>query len=167
VWTTNCLVAGLPFLGLAQLYARAYYAIGDMKTPARLAAWLVLLNVALNAVLVTTTSLGTAALTLSSSLSALANAALLAWGLRSHAPAAHDLGKAWLRTLVATAAMCAALPFLQLAAPDASRMTKALLDVAFPIVAGVVVYLGAHAAMRSPELTAVLARVRKRGKATK
>jgi hypothetical protein len=46
-------------------------------------------------------------------------------------------------------------------------MTKALLDVAFPIVAGVVVYLGAHAAMRSPELTAVLARVRKRGKATK
>ena len=167
VWTTNCLVAGLPFLGLAQLYARAYYAIGDMKTPARLAAWLVLLNVALNAVLVTTTSLGTAALTLSSSLSALANAALLAWGLRSHAPAAHDLGKAWLRTLVATAAMCAALPFLQLAAPDASRMTKALLDVAFPIVAGVVVYLGAHATMRSPELTAVLARVRKRGNATK
>ena len=163
VWTTNCLVAGLPFLGLAQLYARAYYAIGDMKTPARLAAWLVLLNVALNAVLVTTTSLGTAALTLSSSLSALANAALLAWGLRSHAPAAHDLGKAWLRTLVATAAMCATLPFLQLAAPDASRMTKALLDVAFPIAVGIAVYVAAHAAMRSPELSAVLARVQKRG----
>ncbi|MFN9332816.1 MAG: murein biosynthesis integral membrane protein MurJ [Planctomycetota bacterium] len=163
VWTTGCLVAGLPFLGLAQLYARAYYAIGDMKTPARLAAWLVLLNVALNAVLVTTTSLGTAALTLSSSLSALANAAFLAWGLRAHAPAAHDLGKAWLRTLLATAAMAAALPLCQFAAPDGSRMSKAMLDVAVPIVAGVVVYLAAHAAMRSPELTAVLARARKRG----
>ena len=162
VWTTGCLVAGLPFLGLAQLYARAYYALGDMKTPARLAAWLVLLNVALNAVLVTTTSLGTAALTLSSSLSALANAALLAWGLRAYAPAAHDLGKAWLRTLAASAAMAAALPLCQLAAPDSSRMTKALLDVAVPIVVGIGVYVAAHAALRSPELTAVLARARKK-----
>ncbi len=34
VLTTSCLVAGLPFIGLAQLYARAFYAVGDNGTPA-------------------------------------------------------------------------------------------------------------------------------------
>jgi putative peptidoglycan lipid II flippase len=155
VLTSSCLVAGLPFLGLAQLYARAFYAIGDPGTPARLAVRLVLLNIVLNLVLVTTTELGTAALTLSSSLSALANATWLALLFRRHAPAAHDLGSAWLRSLIATGAMCAVLPFARVAAPTDGLLARALGNVALPIVLGMVVYVGVHVALRSPELAAL------------
>ncbi|MFY9341083.1 MAG: murein biosynthesis integral membrane protein MurJ [Planctomycetota bacterium] len=160
VLTSSCLVAGLPFLGLAQLYARAFYAIGDTGTPARLAAKLVLANAALNVVLVLTTGLGTAALTLSSSLSALANAAVLAWRFRTHAPAAHDLGGAWLRSIVATGAMCALLPFLRLVPPDGRLLARAFGNVAFPIVAGIAVYVLVHWLLRSPELAALRRRRR-------
>jgi putative peptidoglycan lipid II flippase len=155
VLTSSCLVAGLPFLGLAQLYARAFYAVGDNATPARLAAWLVLGNAVTNVVLVLATGLGTAALTLSSSLSALANAALLARRFRAHAPPAHTLGSAWLRSLVATAAMCVVLPFVRVAPPGAGLAARALGDVALPIAVGIAVYVAVHAALRSPELAAL------------
>ena len=68
------LVIGLPFLGLAQLYARAFYAVGDARTPARLAGVLVCVNALLNLLLLWLTDLGTAGLTLASSVSSLANA---------------------------------------------------------------------------------------------
>lgn len=160
VLTSSCLVAGLPFLGLAQLYARAFYAVGDAGTPARLAVWLVLGNAALNLVLVLSTGLGTAALTLSSSLSAVLNAAILARRFRGHAAAAHALGNAWLRSLLATGAMCAALPFLRLAAPGDRLLVRALGNVAFPIGVGIAIYVGAHLLLRSPELAALRGRRR-------
>ncbi len=155
VLTSTCLVAGLPFIGLAQLYARAFYALGDTGAPARVAARLVVVNAALNLVLVLTTSLGTAALTLSSSLSALLNAAILAFRFRRHAAPAHDLGGAWLRAAIATAAMCAVLPFAKVGDADASTMERAFGDVALPIVVGIFVYWLAHVALRSPELAAL------------
>ncbi|MBL8755088.1 MAG: murein biosynthesis integral membrane protein MurJ [Planctomycetes bacterium] len=155
VLTSSCLVAGLPFIGLAQLYARAFYALGDTRAPARVAAQLVGLNFVLNLVLVLTTPLGTAALTLSSSLSALLNAAILAVRFRRHAPSAHDLGSAWLRSLVATAAMCLVLPFVKACGPEARTMARAFGNVALPIVVGLLVYLLAHVLLRSPELQAL------------
>jgi putative peptidoglycan lipid II flippase len=153
--TSCCLVAGLPFLGLAQLQARAFYAVGDTRTPARVAAWLMLGNAITNFVLVLTTSLGTAALTLSSSLSAAVNALILGRQFRRHAPPAHNLGSAWLRSLVATGAMCAVLPFVRFAADDASWSQRALGNVAAPMAIGMLVYLGAHLLLRSPELAAL------------
>ncbi len=152
VLTSSCLVAGLPFLGLAQLYARAFYAVGDNAGPARLAVKLVLLNAVLNLTLLLTTSLATAGLALSSSLSSLANAVFLARGFRRHAAPGHALAGSWLRSIVATAAMCAVLPFVRFAAPDASLLHRALGNVAAPMAIGMVVYLVAHLALRSPEL---------------
>jgi putative peptidoglycan lipid II flippase len=155
VLTSACLVAGLPFIGLAQLYARAFYALGDTGAPARVAVRLVVANAILNLVLVLTTPLGTAALTLSSTLSALANAAILAFRFRRHAPAAHNLGGAWLRSLIASAAMGAVLPFTKVCGPEARTMAKALGNVGLPIVVGMLVYLLAHVLLRSPELQAM------------
>ncbi|MCU0862651.1 MAG: murein biosynthesis integral membrane protein MurJ [Planctomycetes bacterium] len=155
VLTSACLVAGLPFIGLAQLYARAFYAIGDNGTPARVASLLVLANFALNLVLVLGTDLGSAGLTLSSSLSSLANAAALAWLLRAKAPPSSGLGSAWLRSGIATAAMCASLPWLRLAAADAGLLARALGNVAFPITIGMIVYVLVHVLLRSPELGAL------------
>jgi putative peptidoglycan lipid II flippase len=161
VHTSSCLVAGLPFLGLAQLYARACYAVGDNGTPARLAARLVVLNALLNLVLVTTTDLGTAALALASSVSSLVNAALLARGFHRHAAPGTGLRAAWVRSAVATAAMCAVLPWVRVAPPGSSLLGRALGDVALPIAVGMVVYVLAHVALRSPELQALRRRRRR------
>jgi putative peptidoglycan lipid II flippase len=155
VLTASCLVAGLPFLGLAQLYARAFYAVGDMAVPARTAAWLVVVNVALSVGLLLTTGLGTAALTLASSLTSIGNAVLLARAFRRHAAPAHDLGAAWLRSVVATAVMAVALPFLRVASPGDRLLVRAFGNLVLPITVGIVVYLVAHRVMRSPELRAL------------
>ncbi|MBL8724996.1 MAG: murein biosynthesis integral membrane protein MurJ [Planctomycetes bacterium] len=164
VLTSSCLVAGLPSIGLAQLYARAFYAVGDAATPARLAVWLVVGNAALNAVLLSITNLGTAALTLSSSVSATVNAAVLARRFHRHAPPRPGLRHAWLRSSAATAAMALALPWLRLFPATAPLWQRGLGNVALPIVAGVVVYLGGHWLLRSPELLALRARRQRRAK---
>ena len=155
VLTSSCLVAGLPFLGLAQLYARAFYAVGDTGTPARLAAKLMIGNALTNLVLVLSTGLGTAALTLSSSLSAVVNATVLARSFRRHVAPGHTLASAWLRSSLATGAMCALLPFLRLFGPEERLLLRALGNVAFPIGVGMLVYLGMHVLLRSPELQAL------------
>jgi putative peptidoglycan lipid II flippase len=162
VLTSSLLVAGLPFIGLAQLHARAFYAVGDNRTPARLAVFLVLLNIATNFVLLYTTSLGTGALTLSSSCCAAANAILLRRSFARHAPVIPGSWKGWLRSCVATAIMCAVLPLVRLVPDDASRSMRGLGNVAFPIVIGIAVYIAAHVLMRSPEMQFVL---RRRGRA--
>ncbi|HEX6811569.1 MAG TPA: murein biosynthesis integral membrane protein MurJ [Planctomycetota bacterium] len=155
VLTSSCLVAGLPFIGLAQLYARAFYAVGDASTPARLAARLVLVNAGLNLLLVLTTGLQAAALTLASSLSSLANALLLARSFRRHAECGRNLAGAWFRSALATAVMCAVLPFVRIAPADATLLARALGNVALPIGIGVLVYVLAHVLLRSPELHAL------------
>ena len=153
--TTICLVAGLPFLGLSQLYARAFYAVEDPGTPARIAGQMVLVNAVASVTLLYTTNLGTAALTLASTLASAGNALLLARRFQRHAAAADGLGRAWLRSIVATAAMCAVVPFARVADDEASLLWRAAGDLALPIGLGVAVYVGAHVLMRSPELRAL------------
>lgn len=153
ILTTACLVAGLPFLGLAQLYARAFYAVGDTSTPARIAAKLIVLNVIIGITLLLTTGLGTAALTLSSSITSLGNAVLLSRNFREHAATQNsDLGKAWVRSLVATGVMCAVVPFARIAPDGASLLGRAAGNLLLPISAGILVYVLTHMAMKSPEL---------------
>lgn len=155
VLTTACLVAGLPFLGLAQLYARAFYAVGDTSTPARTAAYLVVVNVFISVTLLLTTTMGTAALTLSSSITSLGNAAILSRKFRRHAEPAHNLGTAWVRSVIATAAMCAVVPFARVTSDDATLLERATGGLMLPIGAGMLVYVMAHVLMRSPELRAL------------
>ncbi|MBK8099004.1 MAG: murein biosynthesis integral membrane protein MurJ [Planctomycetes bacterium] len=152
VLTCALLVAGLPFLGLAQLLARAFYAVGDNRTPARLMVWLLPVNVIVNLVLLLTTPLGTAALTLSSSLCALANAIVLRRAIRAHVPDGPGLWSAWARSAIATAAMCLVLPLVRLVPAEASRWARAGGNVAFPIAVGIGIYVLVHLLLRSPEL---------------
>jgi peptidoglycan biosynthesis protein MviN/MurJ (putative lipid II flippase) len=104
---------------------------------------------------VLSTGLGTAALTLSSSLSAIVNATVLARGFHRHVAPGHTLASAWLRSLLATGAMCAVLPFVRLFGPDERLLLRALGNVAFPIGVGMLVYLAVHVLLRSPELQAL------------
>ncbi|MCR9244537.1 MAG: murein biosynthesis integral membrane protein MurJ [bacterium] len=155
--TTMLLVAGLPFLGLAQLYARAHFAVGDAKSPARLAGWLVLCNATLNLVLLNTTNLGTAALALASSLSSLANAALLARHFRRHVPPAGNstITSSWVRAVAATATMAIVVLLVRTPVTSTETMASALLDLGIGVAVGIVTYLGVHLVMRSPELRAL------------
>ena len=155
VLTTCCLVAGLPFLGLAQLFAKAFYAVGDTSTPARTAAQLVAANFVVSVTLLTTTELGTAALTLASSLASVANAYLLAARFRRYAAPQGGIAGAWARSLAAGGAMCAVVPFVQVSADEDSLLSRALGDVGLPVAAGIAVYVAAHVLMRSPELKAL------------
>ena len=153
--TTIFLVAGLPFLGLSQLYARAFYAVGDTSTPARTTMQLVAVNVAISVILLTTTDLGPAALTCATSLSSAGNAYLLSRRFRRHVAADGGLGRPWLRSLAATGAMCAVVPLTRAAADDDSLLVRAVGNLALPISIGVVTYLAAHVVMKSPELKAL------------
>lgn len=164
VLTVTCLVAGLPFLGLAQLYARAFYAMGDARTPAWLAARLVVANAALNLLLLWLTPLGTAGLALASSLSSLANAAILVRRFRRHVPAAGDsrVRTVWVRSLIATAVMAAVVWLLRTAPPDATTWQLIVWNLAIPISAGMAVYAGVHWLLGSRELASL--RARRRGR---
>jgi len=153
--TTRCLLVGLPFLGLAQLYARAFYALGDTAAPARIAAVLLVVNASTNLVLVLGFGFGTEGLAAATSGGAMLNTLLLALQLRKHVPRDPGAGTdSWLRTVAATSAMAVAVVAVQ---PELTggRGELLLWRVAMPIVVGVAVYFATHRLMRSPELSQV------------
>ena len=80
----QCLAFALVPAGAATLTSRVYVAMGDLRTPVRIAAWMVALNVLLNVVLVVGLELDTAGLTLSTAVAAWVNLAWHLVGLRSH-----------------------------------------------------------------------------------
>ncbi|MEY3160053.1 MAG: hypothetical protein RIT25_44 [Planctomycetota bacterium] len=160
--TSICMVAGLPFIGLVQLYARAFYAVGDNGVPARFAVRLLLVNFSLNLVLVPVLGFGTEAIAASSSLTSALNALLLMRGVQRHCGAGHGIVGSWLRSLVACGAMVGAILLVR---PDTGddRMQMLLWRIALPIAVGAAAYFAAHLALRSPELAAVRNRFARRG----
>lgn len=157
--TTRYLLLGLPFLGLSQLYARAFYSVADTVTPARIAAWLLAVNVALNALLVVGFDFGTEGLAASTSACAAFNAAWLALRLRRHVPPAAHRRDLWLRNGLATTLMCAAIWWLR-PEVDGGRTQLLLWRVLLPITLGIGVYVLVHWLLRSDELSVLRRRRR-------
>jgi len=164
---TALLVAGLPALGVAQLYARGIYALGDVKTPARIAGYLVIANLGLNLLFVSVAGLGAAGLTLATAVSATLNA--LALGIvihrRTGASAPRTRGRRGLaRGAAAAGAMAAGVwgvrALLPPAASGADTGERAW-RVAATIVPAVLAYGVAHLAMDSPEAAAIRAALRR------
>ena len=153
--TTQFLVAGLPFLGLTQLYARAFYAVGDNRTPAVIAGVLVGFNAALNLTLILLFDLGTVGLAAGTSVSAALSAMFLLRRLRRHTPPGAAMISTWLRSLLATGAMATAVAICR-PQVDAGDLTGQLLwRIALPITVGIVVYIAVQWTLRSPELQAL------------
>ncbi len=139
-WTTICLVAALPAIGVAQLHARALYALGDFKTPARVAVWLLLLNLILNLVFVLTFGLGVPGLASATTLCALVNAWVLRQRFVDHCPDRGAPPEPLLIVLLASAVMGALVYGAQQLFTGQTLTEKVLLDLLLPILLGAGVY---------------------------
>ncbi len=134
------------------VHARAFYALGDMTTPARIALRMMVVNLALNLVLVLGTDLGAAGLTLATSLAAMGNAISLRRRLQRICPAGAPLTQPIGRSALATAAMALAVWGVRDGVQVAGTWDKAWFDLCLRVGVGIGVYALAHWILRSPEL---------------
>ena len=144
--TAIFLVVGLPLLGIGQLHARAFYALGRPGVPARMAALLVINNLGLGLLFVLALGWGTAGLAAATSLSAGANA----WGLRrallrvAGPPDSDALPRAWLRCAVATGGMALVVQAVRASARADDLLELVTLRLLLPVAAGMAAYAGAY-----------------------
>jgi putative peptidoglycan lipid II flippase len=154
--TTQALIGyavGLPAFSATRLLAQAFYALGDTRTPVLAGLGSVVANVGLALALMGPLAQG--GLALASSLAAYANLAALAWALRRRLGplGGRALGASLARTLVASGfvwAACAGARSLLGPAWAAPWLGSAL--TLATIAAGSLVYVGAAAGLRAPEL---------------
>lgn len=139
--TTVLLLASLPWIGVAQLHARALYALGDYRTPAWMSFWLLILNLVLNVILVVGFGMGVPGLALATTIASMINAFALRRKVTTACPGkAHGFNIG--RTLLATTAMAGAVYGMQEWVQATSRWEQALFDLALPIGVGMTVYGG-------------------------
>ena len=150
---------GLPAFSAARIVAQAFYALGDTRTPVRLGLGAVAINVALALWLMG--PLQHAGLALASSLSAYANVAGLLWLLRGRVGGLGGgaLARAAARALAAGVPLVAWCLWL---APERAHPWGLAGATLAAVAGGAVLYVGAAAALRAPELTALLGMLRRR-----
>lgn len=149
---TNYLVAGLPFLSVAQLYARALYALGDNRTPAIASVSLLVVNLVANLLFVLGLGMGSEGLTLATSFCSILNALWLRGRLAALLPRGRPATRSVLRIVVATAGMTAAVAWSSGLVSAEGRLGRALWHLALPIGVGIVVYTALHVACGGREL---------------
>jgi putative peptidoglycan lipid II flippase len=156
--------------GALGLTSRTYVAMGDLRTPVRVAVWMVLLNVVLNALCVVVLGLDVAGLTLSTAVTAWINVAWLARGFRTKLglPASDPGLRARIAKIALASLACA------LAAWGAHRVTASALGVlevrrSIPALlagltaGGLALVLASHA-LAIPEWHEILRRLGRRGR---
>ena len=150
--TTSCLLAGLPFLSAAQLYARALYALGDYRTPALASIVLLFVSVALNLSFVLGLGMGTEGLTLAASVAALLNAAWLRARLKMLLPNGRAGRPLLARIGLATIGMVLAVWGVRALVHAPTRLGAACLHLLLPMAVGMLVYVALHVACGGREL---------------
>ena len=136
---------------------RGFYALNDFRTPVRIAAWTVGLNLFLNLTLIW--PFAEAGLAMSTSVSAAVQVLLLmAIFSRRRAPLLwRSLAATAMRTAVSTLAMAAAVQLVMRAPLSTSdRLMGQLLRVAAPLAAGMAVYGAVYLLLRGRELGMLL-----------
>ncbi|NOT32215.1 MAG: hypothetical protein HOP15_17355, partial [Planctomycetes bacterium] len=164
----RCLAFALVPAGAAALASRVFVAMGDLRTPVRIALWVLFTNIALNTLLVVGFGFDVAGLTLSTALAAAINLAWLLHGMRTRLglpPAAPELRGRIFKIALASLA-CA------LVAWGAHRATAAALGAvearhSIPALfaglgAAVVTFAVAARALAIPEWAEIVRRLRSR-----
>ena len=139
--TTICLVASLPSIGAALLHARAFYALGDYRTPAWMSLWMLVLNLLLNILLVIVFDLGVPGLALATTIAATVNATALRLILTTKCPS-KDKPASLAPTVLACVVMAAAVYWVEQAIPASGTWELVLYDLTLPILTGVATYGG-------------------------
>jgi putative peptidoglycan lipid II flippase len=147
--------------GAAGLVIRAYYAIGDLTTPVRVAAAMLVANVVLNALFLAVAGMDVEGLALSTALTSWGNLVLLLPGLWRRLPAAgdrpgsggaaKDLARIFAATLVLAGAASA------LVGPALATFDK-VWGLLIVITVSIIVYAVASELLRVPQWTALKAR---------
>jgi putative peptidoglycan lipid II flippase len=164
----RCLALALVPAGAAALSSRVFVAMGDLRTPVRIALWMLLVNVSLNTLCVVGFGLDVAGLTLSTALTTWVNLFWLLRGLRTRlglaradpalrARSARIMLAALLSALAAWGAQRACAAALE--SPEPRRSIPALL---VGLGAGAVAYALAARALGIPEWEEVVRRARAR-----
>jgi putative peptidoglycan lipid II flippase len=161
-WALGFYAVGLVGFATVKIGAQAFYALGDTRTPVKLAIGAMALNSALAVALAFPLRHG--GLALATSCSATVNSLALAWLVRRRLGGAAVPGarRGWIRIGVAAAVLAVALWVGGALWPvPASRLAEvAWLGVM--IVGGALVYGLAHLALGSEELTGAMAALRRR-----
>jgi len=158
-WALGFYALGLVGFASVKIGAQAFYALGDTRTPVKIAVGAMVLNSVLAVALAFPLRHG--GLALATSCSATANALALAWLLRRRLgdlaePPLPYARAGWTRILAASGALAAALRLAGgLWPPPGGRLAEALW-LGGMIVGGALVYVLAHVALGSEEV--VLAR---------
>jgi putative peptidoglycan lipid II flippase len=166
-WALLFYAAGIPGFALQILLVRAFYALGDTRTPVRTGVWMVALNLPLNVVLIFLMhhEAGLAAAT------SVCSALQVAWLVRrlrrrlgpfNGRRVAVSAAKTLLAAGAMSAACWAALAGVQHLWPLSAKtpLFVKLAHVGLPLVVAVSVYAAAAFALRMPELQEVLQRRR-------
>jgi putative peptidoglycan lipid II flippase len=140
--TTICLVASLPMIGVAQLHARALYSVGDYRTPAWMAFWLLVLNAVLDIVFVVTLDLGVPGLAIATTIASAVNAATLRHRVRKLCPVSDGTPRSLWSTIVACAVMAVVVVGVKELFNPTTRLGTVFLDLLLPVSAGMVSYVG-------------------------
>lgn len=138
---------------MTYVLTRAFYALGDSRTPVKVALAMVVLNLALNCTLIWT-PLREAGLAWSTAACAAIQAILLAALCRRHVRPIADapLLRSVARTLVITAIMALGVWGVQAMLPAPGTWLQMLVNLLCAVGAGAAIVLGLAAALRMPEL---------------
>jgi len=134
------------------LLARAFYSLGRQSTPARVAAAMVAVNLALNLALVW--PLREAGLAAATSLSAMLQVVCLVLLLRRHValPGLGRLAEGVVKTSAATLCMAGAVWGTLAVVPPGEGLGERMARGLLPAATGAAIFIAAAAALRSPEL---------------
>lgn len=152
---------GLPAFSASRIAAQTFYALGDTRTPVWTGFAGVVVNVALALLLMW--PLEHAGLALASSLSSYVTLCGLVWLLRRRLGpmGGAQIARSLARVLVATVPV---LVWCLWVRPDAMGSWVAAGRTLAAVAGGLVLYAGAAAALRAPELIALLGIIRRRGR---
>ena len=145
------------FIGLLIIH-RGYYAIGDRMTPVRIGLLAVVLNLALNLILVW--AMGGVGLALGTAIASSLQCVLSAWVLEQKTGTLdwREITSTGRKTAIASAIMTVSCVLLRDAMPDGTSIVSRLLAVVVPCSGGVAVYLGAAAILKLREPWALITR---------